>query len=356
MTHLATTLYLNQLYQQQYPKIVVASDGGFIDNVLTGIKEHVSKIWEDVKGRPFAGIAAFLGPGLLFKLGFPWLAVAYEVAEALGFDWVGFWDSLKNSVFNIVKGTLVPGSSKPSDEEIHQQLTVATEDALRQNTTDKVDEAKLQSVYEKTQGGNKSEGTASTTPHFIKQAGILGRAVRTRGVLSSLFKKIIPWVVTRALIALGFAVAGGAVSGAAGITHKPKDDSDDASENNGDETGSKAGPTSKVRDPIYSLKLSPSADPDLFEFNKNDANSVWLENGSINDIKNTLIGWILSAFPDQAGEKDKIMNSPSFIEVENMFRNRNKLAQGLQIYSVPKPFQRKIDIVSYILNGYLKTK
>jgi hypothetical protein len=238
MTLLATTLYINHMYQQQMPKIALAGEGGVIDNVIAGIKSYVSDLWDGE--RPLASIVSFLGPGLIFKLGFPWLAVAYEVASALGFDWIGFWDSLKNSVWEIVKKVMSPGGTKLTEEEVHQQVSQATSESLDRNTHDTVDEEKLEKLKNKADTQMPAVTGANSTSQLIKQAGIFGAAARSRGLLSTIFKRIIPFVVTRALIALGFATAGGAARGALGIKSGPKDDKDESTDSG----------ASKVRDPI----------------------------------------------------------------------------------------------------------
>lgn len=344
MTYLATTLYMNRLYQEQRPKIALAEEGGFIDSAISGIKDYVSGLW-DAK-RPLASVVGFIGPGLLFKLGFPWLSIAYEVAGALGFDWIGFWDSIKNSVVEIFSGAMK--GQKPTQEELHSKLVEETDENLAAHIHDKVDEEKLAELHKKSQGAEmpKTSGIKSIS-YLIKQAGIFGAAAKSRGLLSTLFRKIIPFALTTLAESLGFATAGGAVRGVAGVK------SDKDSPNSETSTEPQAATT---RDLINQLKISPNADPDLFEFNKNDPSSVWIENGNIGNIQNVLSSWIFSAYPQLSNEKYKIINSPTFIQVENMFKNRNKMGQALQIYSVPKPFQKKIEIVSYIINSYLKSR
>lgn len=316
-----------------------------MSRIVDGIKDYVSTSWEELKKRPVAGILSFIGPGLLFKLGFPWLAAAYELAGALGFDWVGFWDGLKNSVIEVFTNAI--HGERPTQEQLHQKITEQTDENLAQHTTDKVDVDKLAEIQRKSGITALPASTgAKNISYLVKQAGIFSSAAKSRGILSSIFRKLIPFVITTAAVSLGFAVAGGAARGVAGI----KTDKKDPASGEDQETDS------SVRSPIYSLKMSPQVDQDLFEFNKNDATTVWLESGDINAVPSYLSSWILSAYPQLKDDLPKITNSPAFIQVENMFRNRNKMAEGLNIYSVPKPFQRKIDIVSYVLNSWLKTK
>lgn len=335
---------MNKLYQEQGIKVSLGSEG-MASDIWTAVQNYVGGLWDGKK--PIGSVIAFIGPGLLFRLGFPWLAIAYEVANALGFNWIGFWDSIKDALVEMVKG-IIHSDHKPTEEEVHSQVSALTDKSLTANIDEnKVDTDKLAELA--TKAGTQSLPKAAGGEKFsflIKQAGLFGSAARSRGLLTTIFKKVIPWAITTALVSLGFAVAGGAARGAVGITNSPSEDHKD----------DKQDETSTERQPTYNLKLSPNVSPDLMEFTNNGPGSVWLEQGNINNIQSYLSSWILNAFPELKNEINQIENSPSFIQVENMFKNRNKMAEGLQIYSVPKPFQRKIDIVSYILGPYLKTR
>ncbi len=348
MTYLAATLYVNRLYQEQPNKIAL---GGFnVDDIITGVKDQFNKLF-DSKHSFFANFFSFIGPGVILKLGFPWITVAYEVAEALGFDWAGIWDSLKNSVTEILSGLF--GGKKPTQEELHKQLDQKTEEALRTNVKETVDEKKLEEAQKKAQEDTPMPPRTGTisTHRLIKRAGIASSAFRSRGLLSRLFRKIIPWAITTLAVSLGLAAATGAVAGVAGTnTSNPDAKKEEVP------GSSSSGIASTTREPIYNEIMSPSVDRGLYEFNDNGPNSVWIDSGNILNVRPMILGWIFSAFPQFKKDEATISNSKKFIEIENSFRNRNKLAQQLQIYSVPKPWERKIDIVSYIVNGYLKEK
>lgn len=334
MTYFSATLYMNRLYQEGNPKIATAGLAGDVWDVITS---YVGGHWDGKK--PLASVFSFLGPGLIVSLGFPWLAIAYEVASALGFDWIGFWNSMINGVIGLVKG-LIGGSEKPTEEDAHKSVEDLVSKNLEANIdTSKVDEQKLAELAQ-TSGGVSLPKAAGgeRIGKIIKQAGLFGAAAKSRGLLSVIFKKVLPWVITRALVALGFAVVGGAVRGLVGKKTSPAEE--DAGEDS----------------PIYQLKVSPDVSPDLLEYNGNGPGAVWLEQGSISSIPEYLSGWIFNAFPQLQNEKSQIEHSAGFNQVVKMFNDRNKLANGLNIYSVPKPFQKKIDIVSYIVNSYLKTK
>lgn len=363
MTYLSSTLFINRLYQQQYGnKIALAEEQSFIDKATKGVSDYISSKFtsEKLSENLFGTIMDFMGPGLLAGLGFPWIAVIYEVVGALGVDWSGIWKSLGNSAIEIAKSATK--GEKLTEQEVYNKVEKATESAFQEHTTDNIDEQKLQEIAEK---HSKEIGLATESNNYfdqsiIKESGIFsfmgrkalgGSARAARGTISGIFKKVIPWLITRALISLGIVAGVGAATGIVGI--KPSDKKE--TEKNIQKPESEE-PDIKQREPIHSYEISYTVNPNLFEFHRNDPGMIWLENGNINNIKSILSGWIFSAYPQLLNEKENIINSSSFIQVENMFRNRNKMAETLQIYSVPKPFQRKIDIVAYITNSYLKTR
>ena len=346
MSYLTATLYVNKLYQEQWPKIVLGEDGSLIDNMIGGVKNRFNRLFDTSKNSLVMNFLSFLGPGFLIGLGFPWFGVAYEVADALGFDWPGLWNSLKDSLLKIFS----PSSSgeKPTREELHTQLEESTGEALQKNVKENVDEEKLEKIRQKTGGDQQMPAHTgmTSTKKLIKKAGLIGSALRSRGLLMRLFKKLIPWAVTTLAVSLGLAVVGSGVAGALGVGP----DSKKEGPGEGGETAS------KTRDPIHSLQMAPNPDPDLFEFNKNDTGSIWLENGDINNIQNILLSWIFAIYPSLKQKQPEIVSSKAFIEVENRFRKGNEGAQNLQTYAIPRPFQRKSEVVSYIVNEYLKNK
>jgi hypothetical protein len=337
MTYAADTFYIGRLLKENQSSL--QKTAGIMDTVSTlaeGVVGYVKSLWDEKK--PLGSVMSFIGPGILFRLGFPWIAVAVEVAGALGFDWIGFWDTMKTNVLDLAK-SLWGNKEKISQEELHEKTTKITNDALNQHVSDKVDEEKLAELAKTSAKYSMQASGAVSMSRIIKEAGIFGAAAKSRGLLKGIFSKIVPWVITTALVSLGLAVGGGVVKQIVPTSEKKDDDA-----------------ASTERDPIHNLTVSPNVSSDMTEYNNNGPGSVWLEEGNINNIKQYLSSWISNVFPQLQSERGQIENCPGFIQVENMFRNRNKLATNLKIYSVPKPFEKKIDIVSYIISQYLKTR
>ena len=339
MTFFSATLYVNKLYHQSSPKIATAG----------AVSDFMSSAWESIKGlvgglwdgkRPLASALSFIGPGLLFAIpGLGWIGVAVEVAGALGFDWIGFWQTIITGVSGFVQGLFAPNAVKPAEDEGYKQVKAITDQAFDQHSKGQVDVAKLAEIAQKSGSTALPASLGATSANQIVKEALLGSILgKTTGLLGAMFKKIIPWVVTRGLFALGAFTAGKAIYDAV-ITKKPGEESPTAS---------------MERNPI-DLLGPPNLNSDITEIHENGTGAVWLEQGNIGSIRTYLSGWILQVYPSLKEKIQGIESSPHFIEVENMFKARNKMATGLQIYSIPKPFESKADIVSYVINWYLKT-
>lgn len=316
--------------------IVIADGDDWISKAIGGIKDAVGGLWDGKK--PLASVLSFLGPGLLYLLpGSSMLILAYELAGAVGFDWIGFWDSLIKEVANLFENTK---NDKLTKDEVQSKATNITEQLLDSHVDEnKVDDKKVEELSKKMGGQIQVNSDELFNLKIIKNSGILGSLVtKSRGIVRAIFSKVIPWLITTAAISLGFTAATGAAKGVLGLTKEKEPE------------------VSSERDFIRSIPQSSTMSKEMTEFNNNGPGSVWIENGNVNSIKSYLTNWILNVYPQFKSEISQIENSPIFIQVENMFFTRNKMAEQLQIYSVPKPFEKKIDVVTYIISGYLKAK
>jgi hypothetical protein len=333
--------------------IVIAQDGGIVSSIASNIKNYVLSIFD--KDRPISSIMSFLGPGILFKLGFPWMSVLYTAAEAFGFDWKGFWSSVGQGITTFVKTIL--SSGKPADEnEAAQKVNETVANAFNSNFSGQIDKDKLEDLAKnntfKADDGKFSSDLNNAlelkklaieynrTKTFTKVAGITSK-------LAGFFIKIISWVVKTALISLGFVSAAGAVRGLLGI----KPDNSNAPLGGGSSNDNTN--ISLTKQPIRSLKISPSVSPEMFTVHSNDMSSVWMEHGDISNIDDMLISWVLNIYPQLKDYEDKIKSSSNFQTIVSRFEDRNKLSSGTGMVSVPRPYERKADIVSPIVNGFL---
>ena len=104
------------------------------------------------------------------------------------------------------------------------------------------------------------------------------------------------------------------------------------------------------------MKVSPSASQDLFDKHPNGISNIWIEKGSVNNIETLVKSWIISVYPQLSDHINEIENSPAYISMIDRFKERNRLGQGLDIFSIPRPYETKAEIVAEIVNDFLKQK
>lgn len=318
---------------------MVKNADGILGSIGSSIMSYVKSLYDPK--RPIASVLSFLGPGILFRLGFPWLGVLYEVADVLGFDWISFWDGVKENISSLLK-SITSSGEKPSEAELSSGIDQAVKSSAAQNFHNDPDLSKLKDLA--TSGKLSTDiSDARDLMHFASKYQSDKSIIKTAGIPGRFFSKVvkffvrtISWLVKTALVSLGFAAAGGAISS----IFKTDNSKPNSSPNEEDIT------------PI-SLKTSPSIPSDLITSHRNDLSNTWIERASIEDIDSLLLSWILQTYPQLKGKQSELLNSSSFSSMRNKFLSRNRLATGLDIISIPKPYTRKIDIVSEIVRGFL---
>lgn len=336
LEYLADSLIIEALAKDE--SLIVLAQENIVSSVASGVKDYVADIYDSK--RPLASIMAFMGPGLLWRLNFSWLSVLYAVADALGFDWKSFWSTVGRGIVEFVR-TIISSRAPASQEEAGSHITEVVSNAFENNFTGEVDKEKLLDIARKRSLANDiSEAKElkalairlEKNPGLIKKAQVLRLF---RGKLSRFFIRMISWLVKTALVSLGFVSAEGAVAGLTGTTRESTE---------GEEAGG----------PIESLQISPNVSQDMFEVHPNDMSRVWIERGDINTIDMLLKQWILGMYPQLSEQIDDIASSSAYQSILSAFRERNRLATGLGMLSIPRPYQRKADVVAAILNSYLK--
>lgn len=341
LEYIADSLIIEALAKDN-SMIITAQDGSISSSVAQSVKSYVESQFD--KTRPLASITAFLGRGLLWSMGFKWMSVLYTVAEALGFDWKSFWSSVGRGITAFVK-TLIESKHKASESEASSSVYGVVQNSFANSFSGDVDKKKLVEIA--SQGKFASDMRDALrikeaairiqkNPNIVKEASILSLF---RGKLARFFIKTISWLVKTALISLGLVSVAGAVSGLVGHKNAPGE------EDQGDQDDQ---PNLPKQQRIQPAKNIPQH---MLAVHRNDTSSVWIEKIDIDSIEDLLKNWILSVYPQLSSNMDAIENSTSFQSIVNKFNTRNRLAAGLGMLSVPHPYQRKIDIVSSIVNG-----
>lgn len=299
---------------------IITAEDNVMGPIVNGIQSYVSSIYDS--RRPIASIASFIAPGLLFSMGNKKIAILYEIMSVLGFNWISFWNGLGKGIAAFIKNS----KSKPSEDASYSNINNMVNDGFKENYSGQVDKKKLLDIADKIKfASNIVEMNKFTESYpLIKNAGLFSK-------LAGFFIKTISWLVKTALISLGLTAGSGAVSGLFGTTKQDEDDS-----------------------LVDKLKVSPNVSREIFVDHPNNLSMVWIEHSDINNINTLLKSWVLNAYPQLNPGIDLIERSRSFQSILNKFKERNRLAPGLGILSVPRPYQRKAEIVFAIVNGYLQ--
>lgn len=321
--------------------IKIAQDSNIVGSVASSIREYVLDHFD--KNRPISSIAAFLGPGLLWRMGFPWISVLYEVADALGFDWKGFWSSVGSAMTEFVK-TILDLKRKPSEAELSSKVNEAVSEAFQNNFSGEPNKNKLLNIATKSFQNDVNDAlelkAIANDPLLIKQASVLS-IFKTK--LARFFINIISWIVRTSFVSLGLVAGAGAIKGLLGLKHKDDGETDQVPQEDEDH-----------HTPSFKLKISPTASQELFDIHPNNMSNIWIEHGSIDNIDNIILSWVFNMYPQLKQYTNEIKNSNTFQSIINVFMSRNHMASGLDVISIPRPYQRKSDIVDIIVNGFLQ--
>lgn len=290
---------------------------------------------------PVASILSFLGSGMLWGIS-PKLSILYSLAQAFGVNFEGLWESLGGVIEKVIGFKKQNGEAMPaSDAEsiIEQGAKSALQSNMGEMDEEKVNEIAQKAGLVKTQ--HFKDARIKKFAKEIKIAGIFGRS---RSGFMGLFWRVIVWLLKTSLISLGFMGAAGAARHFFGAD-KPKEESES-------NTNQPASFQQTVSPLLRKLPVSSNS-PGLFSEHRNDMYSVWLEKADINDIDDTLMSWVVAAYPALATMKDKIEETSTFQSMVRLFQQRNARSSGVGMVAVPPPFQRKIDVVRPIVSGFL---
>lgn len=336
LEYIADITILQSLVDQ--PIKVFAQDSSLSGSVESGVKSYIAEHFD--KNQPVSSLAALLGRGLLWSMGFKWMSVLYTVAEALGFNWTGFWSSVGNFVSTFATNIINSGK-KATQEETSQKIGAAVNQSFQDSFTGQVDTSQLNNISKKfsshMENAHELKALAiklQEEPNITKLAG-KGSLIRK---LTMFFVRTISRLLMIAFVSCGFVVAVGSAKGIYNyIKNKPTTQED---------------PNANAK--IFKLDVSKSVSPEIFNVHQNDLSGVWIESGEIANIEPILKSWILNTYPQLQSRYSDIVSSSSYQSVLAAFNKRNRLAAGLGMFSVPRPYQRKADVVSAIVNGYLE--
>lgn len=342
LSYIADSLIIEALAKDE--GLVVFAQEGIIGSVAQGVKDYVMSQFD--RNRPIASIAAFLGRGLLWSMGFKWMSVLYTVAEALGFDWKAFWSSVGRGITTFAK-TIMGSKEKPSEEEASQKINDVVEDSFKNNFSGDVDKGRLLDIAQGKYASDLQNALQLKAIAIKIQDGKLKKTANVlslfRGKLSRFFIKTIGWLIRTALVSLGLVAGAGAVTGLLGMKPNVSNDSPDSTDSEN---------PSSPQAPAMRFKVSPNVSRDMFTVHPNNMSSVWIERADIQNVDSLLQSWIINIYPQLKQYISQIESSAPFQSMVAKFTARNRLANGLGMLSIPRPYQRKADIVSEIVSSF----
>jgi len=309
-------------------------------DVMARIEEAAKGIYD--KDHPVESILAFIGPGLLWNLGFPWVAVIYEIAAALGFDWSHFFTSIKDKIKPILEHMVETKSGDTS------HVSSVVQSAAAEAFSDHINPDKVEEVVNKygtldnmlylkkfAQKYAADQGLKDIIVKFFTSIG--GNRMR-KGILGFIVR-LFSWMLSAVLISLGFALVGGLASKIIGTKDKKEKT----------EKSDKAVAVSETEHlPTTELKLNHQASPELFTTTFNDDKHSWLLQHNINQLHDLLIKWAQELYP-QLQDKNAFDTTSSFQHTFQMFKDHNKNAE-MDLIVVPPPFTSIKSIVDSFAN------
>lgn len=324
-----------------------------------GISGIVSKIKDSIAGKfdennKVSSVLSFIGPGLLWVLGYKKIAIAYELAEALGFNWSHFFSSIKDKLSPLLTN-MVNGKEHDSSD-IKGIVDSSAEEAsdgdpdpkALQELITKYSSAHIEHIIKlaRPKGFGDEPGDLNVMKRFmdsLKMGDKLPLA-KSRSTVVSWVSKIFYWILIVVLISCGFSVVGSLVSNLLGGTIGKLFHHDNKSESGASDVAPASSKSKEPEKTKAKLVLNPDADPKLFQTSYNDENHVWILNMNINHIEDTLVSWAQALYP-QLTDASVIKGTSKFETVLSMFKDRNKMADQLEILAVPHPFQSIKQIV-----------
>jgi hypothetical protein len=316
LQYIADTILIESLIKED-SKIAIAQDSSA--SPTDSIKSYVSSIFN--KDKPtISSIMSLFTDGLLFSLGGTKLKILYFVAKAFGFNFEGFWHTVGTDVAEFVKEILSSGKKADFSTTASKANEIAT-NAVSASFTGTLDESKIKELADK---GMLKSFSIEYNSKLVKNASITSK-------IATVLIRIVGWLIITVLGALALSEVGKLVS------------------NKGSEKEETAQSTGKL------IQISPDAPSELFSIHRNNMSSIWIEHGNIEDIESILNDWIFSAYPQLKKYQNLLTSSPAYQSMVDKFQERNKLADGLGMISIPRPYQRKIDIISMIVGTFLRS-
>lgn len=338
--------YLQQIKTEQVlqaaffeSSMIKTADEGALSSVISGITSHIKEQYDE--NHPVESILAFLAPGVLWTFGFRWVAIIFQLAAALGWDWSAFFASLREKLKPLI--TDLSNGVQRQASEVHS----AVEESASSSFTGEMDPGKVLDLATK---ASKKEIlfivkiAKDNDQTLIEKMLRAGTGNRFKKGITGFIIRIFSWALTSILAALFFSLAGAGVSKMLGIKKEKHTDPEQVKQQETEADHKKV-----------ELKLNPQASQELLQEHSNSKSNVWVLDVPLANIKLQLITWAQELYP-QLADDTVFAKSSYYNNTVKLFQDRNKGNKDLGAIAVPSIFSSIKEIVdSFAADVALKT-
>lgn len=296
------------------------ADIPILDSLVNLFKNQIQTNIDEIKKDPINGILNLAVPAVITAAFGPIAGIIFTIiSEVFGIDYHNIFNNLRKDFKDLIAGKKET-KEKITDEEIKSKINGVVDPAF---ASSKDDPSKLNKLLTEYLPQLKKTEASLERDEIVKNA-ILGTSI-VKESIKNVFKKMLFGTFK----SLFKSVSVGAAATAAG-EHK--------SQKGGDSIGAK---------PAYQFKANSNI-AEYEEYHKNDLYASWIINTSPNNIKNTIISWVTSIYPELKGHENLITSSSKFNDLLSKFKKENPNTSVNQT-DVPNDLTSKKQIVDYFI-------
>lgn len=199
-------------------------------------------------------------------------------------------------------------------------------------------------IWDKSKSGPLSY-RFQNNPAFSATKNYYSKFLESRGMLISVIRFILKWILKLLLGFGGFYVIGKILQSLFG-DKKPEQDKN-IIDRGVDAVKNFVGINTKTWP--KSMQKTFTVSPNYYSEYKNSKSNVWMVDGDVNSIDDILLKWSIEVYPQLSGHEDKIRSSNNFKEVCEYIKENNGKT-NLGYFAIPESFHSKKEIVDTFID------
>lgn len=310
------------MINEEFNKFGISKYAGIpiLDSLVNLFKNQIQTNIDEIKKDPINGILNLAVPAVITAAFGPIAGIIFTIiSEVFGIDYHNIFNNLRKDFKDLI-ASKKETKEKITDEEIKSKINGAVDPAF---ASSKDDPSKLNKLLTEYLPQLKKTEASLERDEIVKNA-MFGTTL-VKESIKNVFKKMLFGTFK----SLFKSVSIGAATTVAG-EHK--------SQKGGNSIGAK---------PAYQFKTSPNI-ADYEEYHKNDLYASWIINTSPSNIKNTIISWATSIYPELKGRENLISSSSKFNDLLSKFKKENPNTSVNQT-DVPNDLTSKKQMVDYFI-------